>query len=457
MNYIDLRTIKPTFYQQSAHNPTDEQVYLGYLKQGDQFLAQLEGEFGLVYHDLSRQLIFAARDWIGEVPLHYLIRNDTIYFANFISDLVKNVPSYRYEDVVAVNRSEVVEIDTRSGKVTHHLYFNFNQMLLEDSYTDLVATAKTVHDLLFLAVKKRLPSNDQKTGLLLSGGIDSMSIAFVVSQLNPTIPAFTIEVASQQSTDMVRAMAITKQFGLKHRIVTVSKADILGCVEQAVADCEIYHMYNTFCAVGMHKLALILKEEGFSSVFSGEGGNEAFGDYHDWVITDPITGKQVTLQTTAKELEEPIGREAYIWGNLAAEKLGRYNVQLGSGLDKHGGSRMYKPMFKHGVTLLSPYFDKDIMKILANIPVKTLEKIGGKAGFMQLVFAQEIKAGKIPAEFFNVTKIRFQDASENGSGGITETLLANGFDQTKLIELYNQIFKADIKPLPHLKKTILVR
>ena len=291
----------------------------------------------------------------------------------------------------------------------------------------------------------------------MSGGIDSMSIAYIVSTLCKNVTAYTIEVASQQSTDLVRAYQITKTFGINHKIINVSEKEILNCVEEAVKDSEIYHMYNVFCAVGMHKLANVLKDDGIKYVFTGEGGNEAFGDYHDWIVVDPETKKELVLQRTSKDFNEPAGREAYIWGNLLAEAQGRYNIQLGSGLGKHGGSRMYKPMFKNGVYLLSPYFEKLIMKIIANIPFEILEKIGGKPGFMKMVFADEINSGKIPEELFEVKKIRFQDASDGGEGGITGTLLSHGYNQKKLIKIFNNIFRANIKPLPHLKETILIK
>lgn len=466
MNLVDLRKINPLIFNANEPeasffdkviNGDDGIVYRQYKKYGDSFLQKINGEFAYVFFDKKTNTIFSTRDWIGEAPLHYAVSGENIYFANFVSDLLEKVPDVKYVDVIAVNRSEVVEINTETGRVQKHLYYNFNQEKLGVDYKNLKNVAKEVYDLLFEAVKIRLQKDSKKSALLLSGGIDSMSIAYVVSVLNPSIPAYTIEVASQQSTDLVRAYEITKTFGLDHKVINVSEKEITDCVKEAITDSEIYHMYNVFCAVGMHKLAKVLKNDGIKYVFTGEGGNEAFGDYRDWKVIDSKTKKEVILQKTAKDFSEPEGREAYIWGNLFAEAKGRYNVQLGSGLGKHGGSRMYKPMFKHGIYLLSPYLEKRIMKVIANIPSKALDHIGGKAGFMRMVFDKEVKAGKIPERFFVVKKIRFQDASEGGQSGITGTLLSNGYDQTKLIEIFNRIFRAHIVARPHLKETILVK
>ncbi|MDD4989351.1 MAG: asparagine synthase-related protein [Candidatus Pacebacteria bacterium] len=470
MNLVDLRKIKPLIFNKKELENNfkngffDEMIksedsiaYKKYKQYGDEFLHQIDGEFAYVFYDKTSEVIFATRDWIGEMPLHYAISGENIYFANFVSDLLASSPELKYENVVAVNRSEVVEVDAKTKIVQKHLYYNFNKENNEVDYDDLKKVAKKIHDLLFEAVKIRLPKNSKKTAILLSGGIDSMSIAYIVSVLRPNIPAYTIEVASQQSTDLTRAYEITKAFGLNHRIINVSEKEIIDCVKQAISDSEIYHMYNVFCAVGMHKLASVLKNDKVDHVFTGEGGNEAFGDYHDWIVIDPKTKKEIVLQTTSKDFNEPEGREAYIWGNLISEAKGRYNIQLGSGLGKHGGSRMYKPMFKQGIYLLSPYLEKSIMKMLANIPSKILNDIGGKAGFMRIVFDEEVRAGKIPERFFIVKKIRFQDASDGGEGGITGTLLGHGYNQEKLIEIFNTVFHAHVEARPHLKETILIK
>ncbi len=470
MTLFDLRKIKPLIFNDNVFednfktgffdkikNNQDGVVYKKYKQYGDSFLQKINGEFAYVFYDKTLDVIFATRDWIGEVPLHYAISGENIYFANFVSDLLSYLPNLTYNGVVAVNRSEVIEINAKTKSLAKHLYYNFNKEKNDADYRNLKEVAEKVHSRLFEAVKIRLPKNAKKTALLLSGGIDSMSIAYIISALNSNVTAYTIEVASQESTDLIRAYKIAKAFGLDHKIINVTKREIIGCVKKAVADSEIYHIYNVFCAIGMHKLAHVLKNDGIKYVFTGEGGNEAFGDYRDWVVVDPKTQKKLILQKTAKDFNEPKGREAYVWGNLVAESRMRYNVQLGSGLGKHGGSRMYKPMFKKGIYLLSPYLEKDIMKILANIPSKILGQVGGKAGFMKMAFDREIKDGKIPEIFFDVQKIRFQDASKNGEGGITGTLLGAGVDQEKLIKIFNGIFRAHIKVMPHLKKTILVK
>ena len=232
MKLVDLRKIKPLIFNKRFLNQTfnnglvdriisseDEIIYRKYLQHGDYFLQKINGEFSYVFFDNTLDVIFATRDWIGEVPLHYTINGESIYFANFVSDLLAHLPDLKYENIIAVNRSEIVEINAKTKSVQKHLYYNFNKEENEVNYEDLNDVAKKIHDFLFEAVRIRLPKNSKKTALLLSGGIDSMSIAYIVSALNSNISAYTIEVASQQSTDLVRAYEITKAFGLDHKVI----------------------------------------------------------------------------------------------------------------------------------------------------------------------------------------------------------------------------------------------
>ncbi|MCK5096052.1 MAG: hypothetical protein KAR24_01720 [Candidatus Pacebacteria bacterium] len=464
MNVVDLRKIKNSIFNYKEldldiKNDLDLQIYNNFRNKEVEFINQLKGSFAFLYDDNVNNVIFAVRDWIGEVPLHYIVKEESIYFANFIEDLRDNVPGYKYDDVVALNRSELLVIDKKKGIIEKKLYYNFNQEDISAEHQNIEKIALDIHDRLLESTKLRFDYfNKKEQAVLLSGGIDSMSVAYFVSLFDKNIPAYTLQIGDNESTDVIRARMIAKHFGLEHRIIKVPKDRVLACIDRSIESSEIFHLYNVFCAIGMDLMAETLKNDGILYVHTGEGGNECFGDYYDWIIYDEKTNRKKILQTTSEDFKTPLGREAYVWGNLVAEKKGRYNAQLGSGLGKHGGSRMYKPMYKKGITLLSPYFDKKIMKILTNISVDTLKNIGGKPGFMSLAFKKETEEGKIPKEFFDVKKIRLQDASEDGAGdGLTETLLRSGYDQKKIIELFNNIFQADVKERQHLKETILVK
>src|SRR5690606_16354335 len=133
------------------------------------------------------------------------------------------------------------------------------------------------------------------------------------------IPAYTLQIGEHESTDVMRAKIIAQHFGLTHHIIKIHKDNALKSIYASIESSEIYHLYNVFCAVGMYVMIDALKNDGIRYVHTGEGGNECFGDYYDWVIYNQEANRNDILQTTSDDFKTPRGREAYVWGNLVAE------------------------------------------------------------------------------------------------------------------------------------------
>ena|ERR1051326_907694 len=469
--FIDLRSIKGRLWNhgrsnESLENESDLDCFLydGFRRHGPQFVQTVEGRFGAAHYDEENGLIFLCRDWIGEVPLHYYLTDSSLIVANRIFDLQKYLgPEYRYEFVRVVPQSHLITIDAaeqykfgmharNTWNVDRHvLYYDFlrdaNGAWMGDSDSMLEHVAARIRSSLQSAVRERLEASrdGQPPAVLLSGGIDSLSVAYCLSKLEPRTIAYTLAVG-KGGTDVARARQIADHFELEFRTVKLEPGSILNQYVDAVRQCELYHLPNVYCAVGMVALARALREHGIITAFCGEGVNEALGDYQDWIVKDPTSSAPLLLQRVDHErMSEPAGRVRYVWGR--EHKEGRYNLQLGSGLAKHGIGRMVKPMIADGINLECPYLDRKLMRYLVSIPKGRLDAIGGKPGLMSLVFRNEIDRGAIPKEFItNSQKIRLQDGSDLGEGGISPMLLAAGFDQKNTINIFNRLFGATMNP-----------
>jgi asparagine synthetase B (glutamine-hydrolysing) len=236
------------------------------------------------------------------------------------------------------------------------------------------------------------------------------------------------------------AKEFAKRLGLKHHVLSFKPEDVANAFEDAIQISECYHLYNIYCAVGMHLLGAIMKGRGFGVAFCGEAVNEAIGDYHDWTINDPRTRREIVLQKiNSARLEKVEERIAYTWGKSA--DAGLYNKQLGTGLAKHAGSRMYKPFHHHDLHLEAPYYDRTVLQNMVSISPELLNKIGGKPGLFLRVFQRDLQKCGIPKDLvLNCKKVRFQDASEGGEGGITSVLYRKGMDQKRAIDIFNKFF-----------------
>jgi asparagine synthetase B (glutamine-hydrolysing) len=472
--FVDLRVVKGKIWNygdwrygedhQHEHDP-DYFLYHGFRTRGQDFLRNVNGRFGAAYHDEDADVIFLCRDWVGEVPLHYYLTDSSLIAANRISDIQNYLGAdFSYEFVRVVPQSHVLIIDAaeqyefdRKIRKTWNvreraLYYDFSHddvgEWLEDSDAILEDAINAIRSGLERSVQRRLSTaslDNQRPAILLSGGIDSLSVAYFLSQCEPRTVAYTLSIGKGGS-DVERARLVAEHFGLEFRIVRLEPDNVIGQYFDAVRESELYHLANVYCAVGMVTLANTLREHGISTAFCGEGVNEALGDYHDWVVKDPRTGSNVVLQRVDHErMSTRNGRLRYIWGR--EHKEGRFNLQLGSGLAKHGIGRMVKPMLSAGINLECPYLDRNVMRYLVSIPKKRLDGIGGKPGLMCKVFQKEIESGAIPKEFITESeKIRLQDSSDLGERGISPILIAAGFDQKKTIMIFNSLFGARMTP-----------
>jgi hypothetical protein len=95
--------------------------------------------------------------------------------------------------------------------------------------------------------------------------------------------------------------------------------------------------------------------------------------------------------------------------------------------------------------LEAPYYDRTVLENLVSISPAVLKQIGGKPGLFSRVFRRDLQRFNIPKDLvLNSKKVRFQDASEGGEGGITSVLYRKGLDQKRAIETFNRLFESHL-------------
>lgn len=434
----------------------DDFVYEGFCSHGKEFLKALEGRFAIVYDDPVQQRIFLARDWIGEMPFHYLVTKTGFYFGNTINAIKDDAEhQFLYEDVRAFPQSYFHIIDKkyldegnidaafRTGK--RKLYYDFEDDVLEkvNEQLDLKTYDFTqLAPILKNAIKNRATKNpDGMNYLLLSGGLDSLSIAVAMKAAGVPFETFTLTVDDKLGEAGVASM-FSKKLGVKHHLVNITTEEIIKNYGEAVWVSETYHLYNVYCTVGMLLLGEKLSELGIKSAFCGEAMNEAVGDYKDWSVYNPILRKNVLIQKINTEKLQGIAeRILYVHGHTSDD--GKYNRQLGTGLAKHAGARMIKPFMKNGLELECPYYEHDFLSSIVALTPEQLNQIGYKPGLLWRIFQNDFtRYGFDEEQIMHCKKIRLQDATENGEYGISSVLITTGFDQEKTLSIFNSIFNS---------------
>lgn len=439
------------------HDWIDKFVYLGYRKFGADFLAHLKGRFAVAFFDRDRQRLFLARDWIGELPFHVLATRHGVFVANTIGAIRNSTGSdFAYAYVRSFPQAHVQEIDLTDvdpecvgltmRPLNPELYCDFASLVRqarhEVGYSSGESTHTVLRQYLRESVRRRTAGATEPHALLLSGGLDSFTVALTMKSLNIPFEAYTLSV-NGGGDDVSTAAEFARRLGITHHVIRVSAEAAVGAFEEAVIAGEYYPLYDVYCAVGMLLLARGLVRMGVHSAFCGEAVNEAVGDYKDWEVVDPRTGREVVLQKlNSVRLQGTEERQLLVWGH--SRDRGKYNKQLGTGLAKHAGSRMVKPFLANGLALECPYYEPQLLAHLVAIPS---EDMLGKSDLVASVFADDLKRFQIGRDLIeSCKKVRLQDASEGGRGGITAGLLAAGCDQRRAIEIFNREFGAMLDP-----------
>ena len=164
----------------------------------------------------------------------------------------------------------------------------------------------------------------------------------------------------------------------------------------------------------MYLIGKAVQTEGITTVFCGEGPNEMINDYG-------YNPKESGYRT--EEKGDIAFREALTFG------LKKNDRQLGrGGLAKHATLRMGKIFGEYNIRLEAPYFNKDIAKILTNVPHLTSYDT-----IKQHIVAAMFNGEGLDVFIDGTAKEKFQD----GSG--LSTLLAN-YSQQRLIEKFERIY-----------------
>ena len=301
-NFLEIRhELESQSERFKSHSDTE--VLLTLLRQsGPKWLPKLDAMFAFGYYDARNRELILARDAFGEKPLYYV--ETERYFA-FSSELhvLTRLPDFdgRVDlDTVATYLSfQYVPSPKTIYQCARKLppgcylrqtpdaaplvqrYFEFRTGSARKSNRSLDDLADELEAILVTALRRRLIS-DVPLGAFLSGGVDSSTVAALVTQkLGVGLKTFSIGFAGQSDSEHLDAAAIAKHLGTEHH-------------EQVL---EGYSL-----DLGRHIATVLDEPNGDSSclptflvsrharqwvtvAISGDGGDEMFGGYGRYFVT----------------------------------------------------------------------------------------------------------------------------------------------------------------------------
>ena len=190
-NYIELAN---SIYANEKTKKSDTLVLLEYISKFgvEKALKDINGMFAIAVYDFQEKKVYLARDRFGKKPLYFLNNGMDIIFASEIKAILSIAKNIKLNHQIIENYFNLgfstgegtfytgikqVEPGTILIKKIHeenyniinndNIFENYDQKFLKTDFN-----IKTIEELIEESVKLRLRS-DVKTGIFLSGGIDS--------------------------------------------------------------------------------------------------------------------------------------------------------------------------------------------------------------------------------------------------------------------------------------------
>jgi asparagine synthase (glutamine-hydrolysing) len=202
-NYLELKKDLSKF-KINFKTTSDTEVLLYYLIffGPEQTCKKINGMWSFVFYDAKREKIFFSRDRCGEKPLYYYIDNENLIVASEIKTLAiacgrkfdlnkKFIYNFLELSLIDLNEESILDgikqfkqgfiysLDLKKKQIclSESLFWN-----LKDKEKNFSNLESLIYNRFFESVKIRLRS-DVKIGIMLSGGLDSSTIASVVQKI----------------------------------------------------------------------------------------------------------------------------------------------------------------------------------------------------------------------------------------------------------------------------------
>ena len=297
-NFAELRESLAGFGHRFRTRSDTETIVHAYEQWGDDFVTQLNGMFAIALWDERRERLLLARDRAGIKPLYFAHANGALVFGSELKALLRSGLVGRELDYEALGQYLSLEYipapasilrGVRKLRPGHLLTASANgirdraywDLSLEQSESDPMPGDEADHVRAFGQALRRSVAqemvSDVPVGVLLSGGIDSSTVAaFMTEATDEPVQSFSVSFAERSFDESRFARQVASHLGTVHHELRVSPVDLLEAlptittiVDEPFADPSIVPTYLVSRFARRHvKVAL-----------GGDGGDEMLAGY----------------------------------------------------------------------------------------------------------------------------------------------------------------------------------
>ncbi|HEX2129351.1 MAG TPA: asparagine synthase (glutamine-hydrolyzing) [Solirubrobacterales bacterium] len=299
-NYRSLREeLLRRGHELRTDGDTEVLVHL-YEEEGPQFVQRLRGMFAIALWDGRRDRLLLARDRFGIKPLYWARVRDTLAFGSELRAL-QRVPGFdreldadALEAYLAFNSipspltifagarklgaGELLEWSPGTEPRTTRWARPAPVAATDVRSEPETALAAELRERLADSVRAHLVA-DVPVGVLLSGGVDSATLAALAAQNGPRPMTFSIGFEESTFNELDRARLVANRYGTDHHELVV-RPDAVALLPRLVEAFD--EPFGDSSALPTYLVSELASRD-VKVVLSGEGGDELFGGYYTYV------------------------------------------------------------------------------------------------------------------------------------------------------------------------------
>ncbi len=297
-NFKELRARLERRGARFRTNSDTEVLLQAYIFDGVAAFEQLRGMFAFLIWDRESGDLVAARDQIGVKPLYYTATSDGVFAAASELRTLIGHPGVRARldpDAVVeylafghTANDETLLDGVHKLPPGHLLRISGGAVEVREYWDPLpaerVAADGAVQELSELLERTVADSivSDVPVSLMLSGGLDSSTIAVLAARHIDPAALTAYSVSFGLASDETRAAArLASDLGIRFREVRVQRGDVETEFDQWLARMDVPSANPTWIAVS--HIARAVHTDGGKVLLSGDGGDELMGGYNRWM------------------------------------------------------------------------------------------------------------------------------------------------------------------------------
>lgn len=277
----------------AAHDGASAAIARAYEMQGDRVFTALHGSFCCAIIDPQADRILVAVDRLGQHSLYYRQQEGQLHFATSASATLglsteepqlaeQGIYNYVYFHMVPCPSS--VYRNLNKLQVAHYLHYERGECSVRQYWLPKFCESTTgksfealclkLKETLAESVRNTLPAQG-KVGAFLSGGLDSSTVAGILSEVsNAEAEAFSIGFSAEGYDEMPFARITAKHFGVKLNEYYVTPQDVVDALPLIASSYD--EPFGNSSALPAYFCARMAADHGVTTLLAGDGGDELF-------------------------------------------------------------------------------------------------------------------------------------------------------------------------------------